>query len=518
MASNLDDRTTHHSPLTTHQVFLVGAGPGDPGLLTLRAVECLRMADLIIYDKLVPPRLLEHANPAAECRCMGDLPGDRQLRWSQTMADVIAAAKAGKTVVRLKGGDPLVFGRGLEEAAELRTAGIAYEIVPGVTAALTAGALAEIPLTHRSAASAVAFVTGHEDPTKSGPCLDWPTLAGFPGTLAVYMGMGRLEQIAAALIAHGKPADTPAAVVANAGTGSQRRVTGTLLGLGATVRQAKLSGPAIIFIGPAVAAAPNESWFESRPLFGKRVVVTRPRGQAGDLVRKLELLGAVPLMLPAVEIRPPANWKDVDGRLNGLGDYDWLVFTSANGVHSLLGRLLQTDRDLRALAGLKIAAIGPGTAAALRQFHLNADLLPVEFRSESLAAALAERAAGQRILVARADRGRDVLREELTKVATVDQVAVYRQLDAIRGDGPVHDAIRRGEAEFVTLTSSSIARAFLGSLDNSAAKRIRCGDVRLVTISPVTSAAARELNYPVTAEAQEYTIDGLIAALLSGSD
>src|SRR5947209_6365878 len=222
----------------TPRVYLVGAGPGDPGLLTLRAVECLRLADLIIYDKLVPPRLLEHANPAAECRCMGDLPGGRQERWQQVMADVIAAARAGKVVVRLKGGDPLVFGRGLEEVEELRVAGIAYEIVPGVTAALAAGACTEIPLTHRSAASAVAFVTGHEDPTKEGPGLDWATLASFPGTLAVYMGMARLEQIAAALIEYGKPADTPAAVVAMAGTAHQRRVTSPLGELAAAVRQA----------------------------------------------------------------------------------------------------------------------------------------------------------------------------------------------------------------------------------------------------------------------------------------
>src|SRR5438270_1197203 len=257
----------YQSPVATPRVFLVGAGPGDPGLLTLRAVECLRLADLIVYDKLVPPRLLEHANPAAECRCMGDLPGGRQQRWSRVMADVIAAAKAGKTVVRLKGGDPLVFGRGLEEAAELRAAGIPYEIVPGVTAALAAGACAEIPLTHRSAASAVPLVAGQEDPSKTGPGLVWPTLAKFPGTLAVYMGMARLEQFAEALIAHGKPADTPAAVVATAGTGNQRRVTCTLGGLAAAVRQAGVTGPAIIFIGPALAAAAGQSWFESTPVF-----------------------------------------------------------------------------------------------------------------------------------------------------------------------------------------------------------------------------------------------------------
>jgi uroporphyrinogen III methyltransferase/synthase len=497
------------SDQTTGRVYLVGAGPGDPGLLTLRAVECLRIADLIIYDKLVPPRLLEHANRAAECRCLGELPGGRQERWSQVMADVIAAAAAGKTVVRLKGGDPLVFGRGLEEAAALRQAGIAYEIVPGVTAALAAGACAEIPLTHRTAASAVAFITGHEDPTKSGPGLDWAALARFPGTLAIYMGMARLEQITAALIGNGKPADTPAAVVATAGTGSQDRIMAPLAEVAARVRRAGLTSPAIIFVGMAVDDAPLESWFEARPLFGQRVLVTRPRQQAGELVRKLELLGAVPLVLPAVEILPPDDWSEVDARLARLGEYDWLVFTSANGVQSFLGRLRVLGRDLRSLGGLKLAAIGPGTAEALRGYHLDADLIPAEFRSENLAAALAEKAAGKRILLARADRGRDVLRTELSKVASVDEVAVYRQVDADL------KSLSLADVDFISLTSSNIARALLRSLDEPERERIRSGELRLVTISPVTSAAVSELDYPIAAEAREYTIDGLVSALIA---
>ncbi|HEY1378932.1 MAG TPA: uroporphyrinogen-III C-methyltransferase [Gemmataceae bacterium] len=496
------------------RVFLVGAGPGDPGLLTLRAVECLRLADLVIYDKLVPPRLLDLANPGAERRCVADLPGEHPQRWPIVVRAVIDAARQGKMVVRLKGGDPLVFGRGAEEAEELRSAGVPYEIVPGVTAALAAGASAEIPLTHRSAASAVAFVTGHENPTKPGPGLDWPALARFPGTVVVYMGMARLELIANMLIEHGKPADTPAAVVATAGTGDQRRVTGTLAGLADAVRAAGLSAPAVIVIGPAVGLAPALSWFEARPLFGKRVLVTRPRQQAGDLVRKLELLGAVPFVLPAVDILPPADWGEVDEYLGRIGEYDWLAFTSANGVQMLLGRLRETGRDLRALAGLKLAAIGPGTAEALRAFHLNADLVPAEYRSEGLAAALAEPAAGKRILLARADRGRDVLRQELSKVAAVDQVAVYRQTDAIPTDGPVHDAIRRGEIDFVTLTSANVARAVLRSLDEIGRARAHAGDLRLVTISPVTSAAVTALGYPVAAEAHEYTTDGLLQALV----
>ncbi len=515
MGSNPHHPTTppHRHP-AVGPVFLVGAGPGAPGLLTLRAVECLRLADLVIYDKLVPPRLLDFANPAAERRCVADLPGEHPQRWSVVVRVVIDAARQGKTVVRLKGGDPLVFGRGAEEAEELRTAGIPYEIVPGVTAALAAAACAEIPLTHRSAASAVAFVTGHENPTKPGPGLDWLALARFPGTLVVYMGMARLELIANVLIEHGKPADTPAVVVATAATGDQQRVTGTLGGLADIVRAAGLTAPAVIVIGPAVGLAPAVPWFQARPLFGRRVLVTRPRHQAGDLVRKLELLGAVPFVLPAVDILPPADWGDVDQRLARLGEYDWLVFTSANGVQMLLNRLRQTGRDLRALAGLKLAAIGPGTADALRAFHLDADLVPTEYRSEGLAAALAEVAAGKRILLARADRGRDVLRQELSGVAAVDQVAVYRQTDAVSADGAVHDAIRRGEIDFVTLTSANVARALLRSLDEIGRARAHAGDLRLVTISPVTTAAVTELGYPVAAEAREYTTDGLVQALV----
>ena len=496
------------------RVFLVGAGPGDPGLLTLRAVECLARADLVLYDKLVPPRLLDFANPAAERRCVADLPGTHPQRWPHIVRVLFDAVRQGKTVVRLKGGDPLVFGRGAEEAEELRAAGIPYEIVPGVTAALAAAACAEIPLTHRGLASAVALVTGHENPTKPPPRLDWPALARFPGTLAVYMGMARLDLIAKVLIEHGKPPDTPAAVVASAGTGDQQRVTASLADLPDAVRSAGLAAPALILIGPAVGSAPARSWFEARPLFGRRVLVTRPRSQAADFVRRLEQLGAVPYVLPAVEIRPLDDWSEVDDRLARLGEYDWLVFTSANGVHAFLGRLRQTGRDLRALAGLKLAAIGPGTAEALRAFHLDADLVPDEYRSEALAAALAGRAAGQRLLLARADRGRDLLREELAKVATVDQVTVYRQSDAVPADAEVHDALRRGEIDFVTLTSSNIARALLRSLDEISRARVHAGDVRLVTISPVTSAAVAELGFPVAAEATEYTTDGLVQALM----
>jgi uroporphyrinogen III methyltransferase/synthase len=499
---------------TAPRVFLVGAGPGDPGLLTLRAVECLGRADLVLYDKLVPPRLLDFARPAAARVCVADVPGGHPHRWPFIQKQLVEAAKKGKVVVRLKGGDPLVFGRGAEEAEELRKAGIPYEIVPGVTALSAAAAAAEIPVTHRGYASAVALVTGHENPTKSHHGLDWAALACFPGTLAVYMGMARLDLIARVLIEHGKSPATSAAVIAAASTGEQRRIHAPLAELAEAARTAGLHAPALIVIGPAAGHAPELSWFERRPLFGKRVLVTRPREQATDLVRRLEILGAVPSILPAVAIEPLDDWTEVDSRLARLGDYDWLVFTSVNGVRAFFGRLRATGRDLRAIGDIKLAAIGPGTAEALREFHLNADLIPAEYRSESLAAALAERAAGQRILLARADRGRDVLRDELSRVATVDQVTVYRQTDSVPSDAPALDALRRGEIDYVLLTSSNIARAFFGGLDDVCRGRIRDGHTRLVTISPVTTAAVTALDFPVAVEARIYTTDGLLQAVI----
>jgi uroporphyrinogen III methyltransferase/synthase len=499
---------------TSAQVFLVGAGPGNPGLLTLRAVECLSRADLVLYDRLVPPRLLEHTPPACERICVTDLPGCHPDRWPHIYRLLIDAARQGKVVVRLQGGDPFLFGRGGEEAEALRQAGIPYEVVPGVTAGLGAAAYAGIPVTHRLHASGVVFVTGHEHPDKAESRVDWAWLARFSGTVVIYMGISRLPQIARALLDSGKPPDTPAAVIRWGTTGDQRTVEAPLGELAATVQREQVTAPALVVIGAVAALRPRLAWAERRPLFGKRVLVTRPRHQAGDLVRRLEELGAVPVVLPAVEVREPADWGPVDQALADLPRYQWLVFTSANGVHALIRRLRQTGRDLRALGGVRLAVIGPGTADALRSYHLEPDLVPAEFRSEALAAALKERAAGQRVLLARADRGRDVLRQELAAVAAVDQVAVYSQVDALEEVAEVRELLRLGAIEYVTLTSSNIARALLRALDPGTRSHIEAGAVQLVTISPVTSAAVRELGLPVAAEATAYTTAGVVEALL----
>ncbi|MFO0844377.1 MAG: uroporphyrinogen-III C-methyltransferase [Gemmataceae bacterium] len=503
------------SAICNPPVALVGAGPGHPGLVTLRAVELLRQADFVLYDRLVSESVLDHVPAAARKVCVEELGPCHAERLPHIQQAMIDAARQGLRVVRLKGGDPMVFGRGGEEADALRQAGIDYEIVPGVTAALGVASCAAIPLTHRRHASAVAIVAGHEQAGKPGSLIDWAALARFPGTLVFYMGLGRLETIARSLIEHGKPATTPAAAVERATTPRQRTVTATLTELPTRVAAEGIQAPALVVVGDAVALRERIAWFEGRPLFGKTVLVTRPRHQAGDMVRKVEALGGQALVLPAVEIRPPDDWGPVDRALARLGEFSWLAFTSANGVGAFLGRLRATGRDLRALGGLRLAAIGPATADALRAYHLEPDLVPQEFNSEGLAAALRGPVAGGRVLLARADRGLDLLREELSAVAEVEQVAVYSQRDVRPSpDSAAWAALRRGEVDYVSLTSSNIARALLSGLDEAARQHVKSGGVRLVSISPRTSAAVRELGYPVAAEAAEYTTEGVLAAMV----
>lgn len=493
------------------QVFIVGAGPGHPGLLTLRAVECLAQADVVVYDKLVPLTLLRHAPPSAKKICVADLSASHCERYRPIRETLLQEARQGKRVVRLKGGDPFIFGRGGEEVEFLRDNGIRYEVVPGVTAAIGSSACAGFPLTHRDYASAVAFVTGHENPDKPETSVDWKVLAKFPGTLVVYMGLSRLAYIAKTLCKHGKPADTPAAVIHWGTTGHQRTVEAPLAELPEKVRQDGIVSPALIVIGSVVNLRSKLVWFEQRPLFDHRVLVTRPRQQAEDLAHRLELLGAVPYILPVVDIQPLEDWTEVDRIIGDLASYDWLVFTSANGVRAFLRRLLEIGKDLRALGSLQLATIGPKTAEVLRSFHLQPDLMPETFRSEELAEALKSRVQDKRVLLARANRGRDVLPKELGKVADVHQLTVYNQVDRAEESDEL-DRLRCGEIDLVTLTSPGIARAFLSCLDETCRMRIANGDVKLVTISPVTSKEIHEIGLPVAGEATTYTTDGLIEA------
>ncbi|MBY0233090.1 MAG: uroporphyrinogen-III C-methyltransferase [Gemmataceae bacterium] len=489
--------------MRTHPVVLAGAGPGHPGLATLRTVQALAEADYVLYDRLVNPALLRHAPPSARLVCVDELPGEHPQRWPHIHAALIAEARQGRRVVRLKGGDPLVFGRGAEEAQALREAGLEYEIVPGVTAGLGASAFAGIPVTHRDHASAIAFVTGHEWPGKPGSRLDWPALARFPGTLVFYMGVARLRSLVETLLSHGKDASTPAAVVQQGTTARQRTVTAILSALPEAAKG--IVPPALVIVGDVVSV--RDPWAERLPLFGQRVLLTRPAHQAGEMADRIAAMGGEAVLQPLVDIAPLEDWSAVDQAISKLPRTRWVVFTSANGARAFLGRLRETGRDARALGGCLLAAIGPATAEALAAHHLLADLVPAAYNSETLAAELKERVRGQRVLLARADRGLELLKEVLGEVAEVEQVAVYRQLDR---DPAPHPLVEAGEIDLVALTSSRIAEGFARSLGAAGRAHILSGRTRLVAISPRTAEAA---GLPIAATAERYTVPGVLEAM-----
>ena len=502
-------------------VYLVGAGPGDPGLLTLRAAECLGLADFVLYDTLVNPALLQKVSSGARLRRLAEPGPCESLSREEVVSILVAEARAGNVVVRLKGGDPFVFGRGGEEAEALKEAGIPFEVVPAPTAGIAAPAYAGIPVTHRRWASAVALITGHEDPSKPDRSLDWEALARFPGTLVFYMAMGRVGSLTAALRGAGRAATTPAAAISWGTMPNQQTVLGTLGDLADRVAEADLTSPAVIVVGEVARLHEELAWFEHRPLFGRRVVVTRPRGQSVALIARLQNLGAEAIELPTIRIEPPADWTPVDAAIERLSEYDWLVFTSANGVCFLLDRLLERS-DLRRLGSLRLAAIGPGTASALASYHLRADLVPEQYVAEALAEALAPHVAERRVLLARADRGREVLERLLSDAgAQVERLTVYRNLDETHPDSNVLGRIERGEVDWITLTSSAITRSLCDRLDEQARSHLG-RKIKLASISPVTSKTARELGLEITVEARDYTADGVVDALVEyergGSD
>jgi uroporphyrinogen III methyltransferase/synthase len=495
------------------KVYLVGAGPGDPGLLTIKGLDCLRSADLVLYDGLVNPLLLRFATGQVE-RTHRQVTGDGICGQEAINRRLIAEALAGKIVVRLKGGDPYIFGRGSEEAAALASAHIDFEVVPGVTAAVAAGEYAGLSFTHRQYASAVAFITGHEDPVKGQSALDYEAIARFPGTLVFYMGLQRLENLAAELIRAGMPAATPACLVSSATNPAQRTIVAPLGELPACVKRADVRPPSIIVIGECVTRRESIAWFERLPLFGRRIVITRPAAQAGSVIERVLQLGAEPVLLPTIEILAPNDWAPVDDAIRRLADFDWLILTSVNGVDSFLSRLWQSGGDARRLAQTKIAAIGPATGEALARFGLRPDLVPPEFRAESLAEELGRQVGSGRVLWARADRGRDVLPHQLSRAgATVEEVVVYRNVDLAALPQLELARLERGELDWIGLGSPSIVQALL-KLSTSAARAQLGRKTRLASISPVTSARARELGLEIAAEATSYTWDGIIDSIL----
>jgi len=515
MSRRADDGSQSDPNVRAGKVYLVGAGPGDPGLLTLRGAACLAEADLVLYDGLVNPLLLRLTKGICERTARARRDGTAIVPQHEINARLVFEAQAGKIVVRLKGGDPYIFGRGSEEAAALQAAGILFEVIPGVTAATGAGEYAGFSFTHRDISSAVAFVTGHEDTARETGRLDFSALAKFPGTLVFYMGLSRLKEICTQLIAAGLSETTPAAVVCQASLSSQQVVEGTLESIGSLVELRQLKPPSLIVVGHCVTQRAQLSWFEQLPLFGTSLGITRPEEQADDVMEKVVRLGGEPVIMPMIKVNPvdSAQAAVIRAMLDRLKEFQWLIFTSVNGVTEFFRHLRNAGLDSRALSAAKIAAIGTSTAARLEAYGVRADLVPGEFRAEALGADLASRAAGQAVLWLCASRGRDVLPSLLRKAGVhLEQLVVYENSDIESFSVDVLARLRSGNLSWVGLSSPSIARRFAQLLSNA---EILPSDItsRLVAISPVTAAAARDCGLRIDAVAEEFTWDGLLAAV-----
>ncbi|CAB5098010.1 Uroporphyrinogen-III methyltransferase (EC / Uroporphyrinogen-III synthase (EC [Olavius algarvensis associated proteobacterium Delta 3] len=497
------------------KVYLVGAGPGDPGLITIKGRRCIQLADVVIYDYLAAKDFLKYAREDAEILYVGKKGGDHTLSQDGINRLLVDKATAGNMVTRLKGGDPFIFGRGGEEAEVLESAGIPFEIVPGVTSAIAAPAYAGIPLTHRDFTSTLAFVTGHEDPTKSETSIDWKSLARGIGTLVFLMGVKNLPSIVSRLTGNGMPADTPAALVRWGTTTHQRTVTGTLENITERVTAAGFKAPAIIVIGGVVQLREKLKWFEDRALLGKRIVVTRARQQASDVVQRLSEMGAAVLECPTIEIVPPSDWSDLDRAIARLSDYQWIVFTSVNGVGYFFKRLFELGKDVRSLGHFHTAAIGPATAARLGEFGLTTDIIPESYRAESVIAAFEkEDVNGQRILLPRAAEARPILPAELAKMgAAVDEITVYQTRAVEDEAGQLAAELDAGRVDMVTFTSSSTVRNFKALIPEDRFSSLM-EHVIVASIGPITSDTAKELGFDVHIEAKHFTIPGLIDAIL----
>ena len=491
----------------TGTVYLVGAGPGDPDLVTVRGKRLIAEADVILYDHLSPVCLLDDARPDARRIYVGKKRSEHIRTQDEINGLLISEAREGRTVVRLKGGDPFIFGRGGEEAEALVAADIPFEVIPGVTSAVGVAAYAGIPLTHRRETSEVSFVTGHDV-----AAIDWSRYRA--GTLVIFMGLTTFDDIAARLIGVGRDAATPAAAVRWGTRGDQVTVEGTLGDLGERVRKEGLRPPALVVVGEVVRLREKLNWFERLPLFGQRIVVTRPKEQAAALSHRLRALGAEVIALPTIEIRPPDDWGPLDAAIAELETYDWLIFTSANGVRHFVERLDASDRDIRAIRA-KVCAIGPATAECLARLHIKVDRTPEEYVAESLLAALSDdELRGKRILLPRARVARDVIPVELEKRgAKVNVTPSYQTVvpeDVAARVERLFDGSRK--PDWVTFTSSSTVRNFVSICPVEGLEGVRVG-----SIGPITSATARELDIKVDVEASQYTVGGVVDAILAAS-
>jgi uroporphyrinogen III methyltransferase / synthase len=498
-------------------IYLVGSGPGDSGLFTIKGVRCMEEADAVVYDRLAPEALLKHAKPEAESIYVGKRPGNPTMSQGEINDLLVQLGRAGKTVVRLKGGDPYIFGRGGEEALALVEAGLPFEVVPGVTSGVAAPAYAGIPVTHRNVSTSVVFVTGHEDPTKGRSDVDWARIAKGADTLVLYMGVGRLKEISTELVAAGRSPETPVACVRWGTIPEQRTVTGTLEDIAERVAEADLKPPAITVVGDVVALREaGLDWYERRPLFGRRVVVTRARAQAGELSVELERLGAEVYEFPTIQIQAPEDFGPLDAAIRDLDSFDWIVFTSVNGVEAFLERLWHHGLDLRAVPRrAKVAAIGPATAQRIEEVGLQVDVVPDEYRAEALIEVLeTDSIAGERVLIPRAKVAREILPDKLREAgAEVVVPPAYESAPSSEGKNELARRLGAGEVDCVTFTASSTVENFVGAFGLGEAVGL-LAETRVVCIGPITAETARGHGLRVDTEAEEYTIPGLVEAVV----
>lgn len=498
----------------TGKVFLVGAGPGDPGLITVKGLKLLQEAEVVIYDFLANPELLKHISPAAEVIYVGKKGGDHTMPQGEINRLIVDQASLGKKIVRLKGGDPFIFGRGGEEAEELAKAHIPFEIVPGVTSAIAVPAYAGIPLTHRHYNTSVAFFTGHEDPLKEAPSQELEKQAVGDQTLVFLMGVKNLPTIVERLIGNGRDPETPAALIRWGTTPKQRTVTGTLKTIVLKAEEAALTPPAIFIVGKVVELRETLNWFELRPLLGKTIVVTRTRDQASGLVERLADLGADCLEFPTIRIAPPSDWSGMDQSIRRIEEYDWIFFTSPNGVRFFFERLEHLLLDWRILKGLKIGVIGPATAQALGTFHIRPDLIPEKYQAEHLLESLSHiPLTNQKILIPRAEQAREILPEGLRQMgAEVSVVSAYQTLPVSEGKEPLREKLEQGEVDCLTFTSSSTVINFLALFPRQEILPL-LKKITIACIGPITAQTARNNGLQVTITAEDYTIPGLVQAI-----
>lgn len=491
--------------------YLVGGGPGDPGLMTVKGRECIEQADVLVYDALSSAEFLRWTKPDCELIYAGKRAADHAIPQEGINALIVEKAKEGKTVVRLKGGDPMIFGRGGEEAAELAEAGVPFEIVPGISSAIAGPAYAGIPVTHRDHCSQLTLFTGHEDPTKDESSLDYAQLATAAGTKVFLMGVKRMAEICGELIKHGADPETPMALVRWATTGRQRSLVGTLGTMPELVQQTNFKSPAVAVIGDVVKEREKISWFEDRPLFGKRIVVTRTREQAGQLSVQLRELGADVVELPTIRIEHPQNIEEFAESVTHAHQYDWLVFTSPNGVERFFDAFFKAYKDARSLGGPRIAAIGPGTAAKIAEYRFTTDLLPEKFVAEGLVEAFKkEQVENQTILWVKAEETREVISDELSKMgAIVDLCVAYRTVPETEDPTGAAKLFEEEGADFVTFTSASTVENFF-NMDLPWPEQCQAA-----SIGPITSQALRDRDIDPAVEATQSDIPGLVQAIVA---